>query len=121
MIWWAIASALLTIVVAVLNRAGVIPPSLRAVAALAPVVIMVGFFVGMARYLRSIDEMQRLMHLEALLFQFAGTALLVMGFGALAKAGVVPNLPASEAMPYLWIVAFLLWGIGLALVRRRYQ
>ena len=121
MVWWAVASALLTILVATLRKVGVIPEPLQIPAALLPTLIMVGFFVGMARYLRSIDELQRLIHLEALLFQFGGTALLVMAYGSLAKIGAVPNLSAADAMGYVWIGTFLMYGLGFALVNRKYQ
>ena len=121
MIWWALASAALTILVAILRRAGIIPPSLRAVTALIPVIVMGGFFLGMARYLRSIDELQRLIHLEALLFQFGATALLVMAYGSLAHVGALPTLEISDAMSGVWIGTFLMYGLGLAIVRRKYQ
>lgn len=121
MIWWALASASLTVLVAVLRRADIIPPGLRAITALIPTVVMVGFFVGMARYLRSVDELQRLIHLEALLFQFGATALLVMAYGSLAQVGALPNLSISDAMGGVWIGTFLMYGVGVALVRRKYQ
>ena len=121
MVWWAIASALLTILMAVLRRVGLMPFSLRAITALIPVIVMVGFFVGMARYLRSIDELQRLIHLEALLFQFAATALLVMAYGALAHVGALPSVSVSDAMSGVWVGTFLMYGFGLVLVRRKYQ
>ena len=121
MIWWAVASAILTILVAVLRRAGLVPASLRAVTALLPTLVMVGFFVGMARYLRSLDELQRLIHLEALLFQFGATALLVMAYGSLAHVGVLPTLEISDAMSAVWIGTFLMYGLGYVLVSRKYQ
>lgn len=121
MIWWALASALLTILMAVLRRFGLIPSSLRAITALIPVLVMGGFFVGMARYLRSIDELQRLINLEALLFQFAATALLVMAYGALAHVGALPAVSVSDAMSGVWVGTFLMYGLGLVLVRRKYQ
>lgn len=121
MIWWALASAMLTILIAVLRRFGIIPPSLRAITALIPVVVMGGFFVGMARYLRSIDELQRLINLEALLFQFAATALLVMAYGALVHVGALPTVSVADAMSGVWVGTFLMYGVGLVLVRRKYQ
>jgi hypothetical protein len=121
MIWWALGSAVLTILLAILRRAGLIPDSLKAVTALIPVAVMIGFFVGMARYLRSIDELQRLIHLEALLFQFGATALLVMAYGSLAHVGALPDLSISDAMSGVWIGTFLMYGVGLVLVRRKYQ
>jgi vacuolar-type H+-ATPase subunit I/STV1 len=83
--------------------------------------LRVGFSLGMRRYLRMIDEMQRLMHLEALFFQFGATAILVMAYAALARAGVLPELTAAEVASYVWIGSFLLWGVGLLLVRRKYE
>ncbi len=121
LVWWAIASAVLTVVVSALRKAGLIPPALRGIVALLPVVPMVGFFLGMRRYLKSIDEMQRLMHLEALFFQFGATAVLVMAYGALAKAGVLPDLTAAQAASYVWTGTFFLWGVGLLVVRRKYE
>ena len=121
LLWWAGASAALTIAGAMLRSAGLVPPQLRWVVALIPVLPLVGFFVGMARYLRSIDEMQRLVHLEALFFQFGATALLVMAYGALAKAEAVPSLSAAEVASWFWIASFVLWGIGMLIVRRKYQ
>ena len=120
MIWWAIASAVLTILMAILRRLGAIPPGLRALTALIPVAVMAGFFVGMGRYLRSIDELQRLIHLEALLFQFGATALLVMAYGALAHVGSLPSVSIDDAMSGVWIGTFLMYGVGLVLVRRKY-
>jgi len=121
LMWWAVASAALTVAVAFLQRGGVIPPAWRGAVALVPVVPMVGFFHGMRRYLRSIDEMQRLMHLEALFFQFGVTAILVMAYAALAKAGVLPSLTAASMASYVWTGMFLLWGVGVLVVRRKYQ
>lgn len=121
MILWAVASAVATILVAALQEAGLIPGSFRAVVALLPVALLVGFFVGMGRYLRHLDELQRLIHLEALLFQFAATMLLVMAYAALARAEVLPELGAVQLMSFVWTGAFLLWGLGLLLVRRRYR
>ena len=120
LMWWAIASAALAIAVALLRRAGAIPESLLWATALLPVVPMVGFFLGMGRWLRSIDELQRLIHLEALLIQFGSTAILVMGYAALAKVDAVPRLSLEDALSYVWIAAFLLWGVGLMVVRRKY-
>ncbi len=121
MIWWALASAALTIVMAIVRKTVTLPPAAQIVSALLPVVVMVGFFVGMVRYLRSLDELQRLIHLEALLFQFAGTALLVMAYGSLAGIAVVRTLSVSDAMSMIWIGTFLLYGLGLFVVGRRYR
>ena len=121
LMWWAIASAALFVGVALLQRAHLVPRAWRGVVALLPVMPMLGFFLGMRRYLQSIDEMQRLIHLEALFFQFGAVALLAMAYAALAKAGVVPSLNAAEVASSVWTGAFFLWGVGLFLVRRKYE
>lgn len=121
MVWWAIASASLTVAIAGLRRAGLIPPGLRGIVALLPVVPIVGFLLAMRHYLKSIDEMQRLMHLEALFFQFGATTILVMAYSALAKGGVLPNLNGADAASYVWAGTCFLWGVGLLVVRRKYQ
>ncbi|MEO8449390.1 MAG: hypothetical protein ABI647_06350 [Gemmatimonadota bacterium] len=94
-----------------------LPPILLAV----PVLPMVIFFVELARYLRTLDEMQRLVHLQAMFIQFAGSCLVVMTYGLLARAALVPDLPMSRVWPFMWTGIFWLWAGGLMLVRRRYE
>jgi len=117
----ATLSAMLALGVAYLNRAGLVPSGLRPVAALVPVLPLVGFFVGVARWLRTLDEMQRLIHHEALMVQFGATGILIMGYGMLAKFGVVPNVTAGTAYPFLWLAIFGFWYAGLLIVRRKYR
>lgn len=110
----------LTIVSTLARRQGLIPPALAWLGALLPVLPMVGYFVGLGRWLRAMDEMQRLIHLEALFIQFGISALFVMGYGLLAQAAVVPDVPVGEAWPWLWLVLFASWAVGQLIVRRKY-
>ena len=121
LMWYAVASAVLSIALAVLRKQGLVPASLAWLAALLPVLPMVGFFFGLARWLRSIDELERTIHLEALMVQFGATGVLVMAYGALAKAGIVPNLTASDASGFLFIAIFAFWSVGLLAIRRKYR
>jgi hypothetical protein len=121
MIGYCALAGLLALVVASALRAGSIPPAWRAVVALLPVLPMVAFFVGVARWLRTLDEMQRLIHLEAMLIQFAATGILVLGYGMLANSGTVPDIPFSRAWGPLWAAVFWFWAVGLVLVRRKYR
>ncbi len=118
---WALLSALLILVGALLKRWGLDPGSLRGVVALLPVVPMVGYFLALTRWVRSLDEMQRLIQFEALLIQFGVTALAVMGYGVLAEAGAVPNPPVGDLWPGIWLLLFVSWSLGQAIVRRRYR
>jgi hypothetical protein len=104
-----------------LERGGVVPRLLSGPVALLPVVPLVVFFVRLTAWLDSMDELQRRIHLEAMVLQFAATGVLVMGYGMLAKSGVVPNYPATLLFPWLWIAMFLLWAGGIVWVRRRYR
>ena len=123
--WWLLGWALLAALVAVaasfLNRSGVIPRPGRAVIALLPVLPMVGYFLSLTRWLRSLDEMQRLIQLEALLIQFGVTALFIMGYGLLADSGAIPNTPVGRLWPWIWMVLFVSWSLGQAIVWRKYR
>jgi len=68
------------------------------------------------RELRRMDELQRRIQLEALGFSFAGTAILTFSYGFLEGLGY-PRL----SMFTVWPMLAVLWAIGLALARRRYQ
>lgn len=121
MIGLSLVSAGMAIGVAWLDRSGVIPGPIRPAASLAPVVPLVAFFVGITRWIRGLDELQRMIHLEALVVQFAATGILVMSYGMLAKAALVPNLRATQAFPVLWMALFLSWAAGIVVIRRKYQ
>jgi hypothetical protein len=68
------------------------------------------------RELRRMDELQRRIQLEALGFSFAGTAILTFSYGFLEGLGY-PRL----SMFTVWPMLAVLWIVGLALARRRYQ
>ena len=121
MIGLSLLSAAMAIGVALLDRANLIPVAVRPVAALSPVVPLIAFFIGIVRWIRGLDELQRMIHLEALVLQFAGVGILVMSYGMLARAELVPDLPATRAFPFLWISLFGFWSFGVLLVRRKYQ
>jgi hypothetical protein len=118
---WALLSASLALVGALLKRWALAPGGLRWVVALLPVLPMVGYFLALTKWVRSLDEMQRLIQFEALLIQFAITALSVMGYGVLAETGAVPNPPVGDLWPGIWLLLFVSWSLGQAIVRRRYR
>lgn len=118
---FALLSAALTVAGSFVDRATSLPAGVRLLVAGAPLVPLVAMFFGIARWIEALDELQRLVHLEAFVFQFGATGLLVMGYGMLARAAIVPDLPASRLYPFLWLSVFGFWAIGLSLVRRRYR
>ena len=82
---------------------------------------MVGYFLALTKWVRSLEEMQRLIQSEALLIQFGITALSVMGYGVLAETGAVPNPPVGDLWPGIWLLLFVSWSLGPVIVRRRYR
>lgn len=112
---------LIVVAVALARRHGLIPPSLLWVAAVLPVLPMLGYFVGLGQWLRTLDELQRLIQLEALFVQFGLTCILVMAYGMLAKFGVLPNVAIGDSWHWLWMVLFCSWSVGQLLVRRKYR
>ena len=118
---YALVSGVLAIAVALLRRHDLIPAPLALVAALVPLVPLILFMVSIIRMIRSLDELQRLIHLEAMMLQFGASGIAVMGYGMLARAGFVPNVTFMEAYAVLWAGPFVFWAIGLVIVRRRYR
>lgn len=121
MIGLALISGGLAIGVATAQRAGIVPESLRAVVALLPAVPLIWFFRGLTQWLARLDEFQRMIHLEAMVIQFVATGMLVMCYSLLAKARVVPDLPATKAFPAVWLAIFSFWSLGIVWVRRKYR
>ena len=117
----ALLCGLLAVLAGIARREGLVPHSLRWLAALLPVVPMVWYFLGLGRWLKSLDELQRLIQLEALLVQFGLTGILVLAWGLLAKFEVVPDTPISDAWGWLWMLIFFSWAVGQLIVRRTYR
>jgi hypothetical protein len=89
---------------------------LRDLIALSPMIPAAAVPWIVLRELRRMDELQRRIQLEALGFAFAGTAVLTFSYGFLEGLGY-PRL----SMFSVWPLLAVLWIVGLALARRRYQ
>ncbi len=89
---------------------------LRIVISLAPVIPAGLMCWAIIRNLRRMDEMHLRIQFEALGFAFAASALLTFSYGFLENVGF-PHL--SWLM--VWPVMGVMWIIGLAVARRRYQ
>lgn len=78
-----------------------------------------GFLIVLALLaaIRSMDEMQRRIQLEALGFAFAGMFMLLVT-EALLNAGLAQP-PAPAAGIYIFYMA-MMWGVGLLVARRKY-
>jgi hypothetical protein len=94
-------------------------PWLRVLVALVPVVPTALFLWLMIVGIRTMDEMQRRIHLEALAIAFPLSILLLWTLGLLQLA---INLPAEDwSYRHVWICLPLFYFIGLAITWRRYK
>jgi hypothetical protein len=68
------------------------------------------------RFFRGLDELQRRVQFEGIVFSFLATCLLTLAWGFLQNAG----LPQANV---IWVAPLLisLWGLGLGIASRRYQ
>jgi hypothetical protein len=90
---------------------------LRLVVALLPVPAFVWLFIALFQGTRSLDEMMQRITLEALAFSFIGTALVVVTYGYLERAGFVPH----ENWSQVWPIMVGLYIIGYIIAWRRYR
>ena len=88
----------------------------RAPLALAPVVPLLFVLLAFVGYLRRMDELQRMIQLEALGFGFGATVLFTIGYGFLEGVGF-PNLE----LYWVGTAMILLWGAASAVISARYR
>ncbi len=91
--------------------------ALRVAVAMTPIPPFVLMFITTVRLSRKLDEMHGRIQLEALAISFALSALIVIAWGQLQKAGVLP----SEEMSMAWAVMAFTYGFAYLFVWRRYQ
>ncbi len=96
-----------------------LPDGIRIVVALVPVVPFAIFLVGAISNVRSMDELHRRVHLEALAFAFPVGVLVLMVLGLLQL--VINFHPQRFNFRDAWPILVLLYFIGLALSWRRYS
>lgn len=122
--WGLPIAALLLIVVyfavrALLESPSIRPP-LRTLIALAPVPFFVWFLLSFHRAVRRLDEMQQRIQLEALVFAFPTTLLILMTLGLLQVAGIVLS-PADWSYRHILQIAIVLYFLGITVAHRRYR
>ncbi|MDQ2714617.1 MAG: hypothetical protein M3Z08_06900 [Chloroflexota bacterium] len=84
--------------------------------ALAPVIPVIFLMIAYMRFISRIDELQRRIQFEALAFGFGSAGILTFSYGFLELVGF-PHI----SWLYVWPLMIALWGIGGAIVTRRYQ
>ena len=119
-IFW---SALVWLIAFFIARAGLELRGLdtwaRVALAVLPVLPFVAFLSFFIAGIRSMDELERRIHLEALAFAFPVTVVLLMTLGLLELAISLPKEDLSYR--HVWAFMPVLYFGGVALSRRRYQ
>ena len=89
--------------------------SWRILVTLAPVIPIAFCMITVIRGVRRMDEMQKQIQLEALVFAFCTTVLLSISYGFLENVGF-------PRVNWMWVGVGMigLWGIGGAIARMRY-
>jgi hypothetical protein len=101
-----------------LESSQALAPSSRLALSLAPVPVFALFLGMFLRAVRSADELERRVQLEALALAFPLGLLLLTSLGLVQRA-VVLNIE-DWSFNHLWPMFVLLYLIGLARARRRY-
>lgn len=105
-------------VTVLLLAAGRIEGTVLAVAvALLPVLPFAYGMWGVIGNVRSQDEFQQRVHLEAVLVTALLTGAVTFSIGLLEAADLIGNFPMIWVAPFMIIT----WGVANALIQRRYQ
>jgi hypothetical protein len=116
MIMAAVAYTVLILATRVLLRGDLAESPISPIIALLPILpVFFGVFALMS-FVRSVDELQQKIQLEAMAFSLGVTGLITFALGLVEGTGL-PFISMTWVLPM--IVA--LWGIGLAIATRRYQ
>ena len=81
-----------------------------------PIIPSVFALLAFLRFFRGLDELQRRIQLEAVAFSFLATCLITLTWAFQQNAGL-PRFDVSWVAPLL----IVLWGIGAAIAKRRYE
>lgn len=95
-------------------------PWLRAVVALLPVPPIALALRAIMRHIRDADELQRRIELEAVSIATACVSLAYLAGGFLQAAKVI-DIPAADAMIWMFPLVCLTYGVAKLAVARRFQ
>lgn len=96
-------------------------PLVRFGVVLVAMVPMAAWVIGFKRWLREIDELERLIQLQAMGAALGSTALLVLAAALLAQAGLVSARRQTAGWLALWAWMLGAWSVSQLVIRRRYQ
>ena len=102
-----------------LQKCVILSTALQVAVALIPVVPFLFFVQRFIAHLRSLDELHRRVHFEALAFAFPLAMLLMMTLGLLERSQLLS--PKYWSYSQVWYYLPFFYLIGLALSWRRYR
>ena len=82
-----------------------------------PALPILGVGAALYFYLNDLDELQRRIQIEALAFGCSITVLIALSYGFLEENGGLPHLPTI----WYFVIASMLWGIGVHISKRRHE
>jgi low temperature requirement protein LtrA len=95
---------------------------LRVALALSPLVPGLLYVRSCMRFVRGLDELQRRLQLEALLFAALGTLLVATAINMLNANGAgLQRLPHGLELGGAFVLMFVLWVVGSVIASRRYK
>jgi hypothetical protein len=106
----------LSVSIFILARAQ-LPTPLAVVIALLPVLPFLLVMAAVIGGVRQQDELQRRIHLEAVVIAALVTGAITFSYGLLEVSGLVPHLT------FVWVAPLMiaLWGVAAAIISRHYQ
>jgi hypothetical protein len=117
MLVWAIIYCSVTYAsVTLLKSYEIEPLALRTLIALLPVIPIIWAGRIIMKFIRSQDELQQKIQLEAVVFSAVTTALLTSAYGFMEGVGY-PEMDTIWVLPMLTV----LWVVGQVVARRRYR
>ena len=120
--WLAVATVAFLAALFLLRRFPEWNSWLRGALVLAPFVPGLLYVRSGWRFISGLDELQRRIQLEAVLFASLGTVLASTAANVLSAQGIeLPGLNHGLGVVGTSIVMFTLWLVGGAVVNRRYQ
>lgn len=93
----------------------------RLLIALLPALAYVYFLVAQVNAIRRLDELQRRIHLESLVFAFPTSFVGILTTWLIWQAGFLPGLSFSNGVTFFLVLMIFLYVAGRAQAARRYR
>ncbi len=116
-VWIGIYAVLLYASIALLDHNIISWLPARVVVALVPMIAGCGILVHTMREYRAIDELQKKIVAEGIMFGFGATALITFSYGFLQRFVGAPDVSYFA----VWAVMGATWAIGGYIARYRYR